>query len=168
MLEIVGVLFGIFDSGVCIQNQDVKDIMHLNFGWILGSGGTRNYWRIKMTLMGFCMRYCKTSTDLVFVEEICQKHGQLRRKHDHLLVFLVDASHNISAAPRQLMNLHYLRAKCLNLLSSTCGLAKLLIVSKPARFATGYCPKTLYSLYRNTLYQCLSYATDALVYVQPV
>ena len=28
-----------------------------------------------------------------------------------------------------------------------CGLAKLLIVSIPARFATGYCPKTLYSLY---------------------
>ena len=32
MLEIVGVLFGIFDFGVRIQNQDVKDIMHLNFG----------------------------------------------------------------------------------------------------------------------------------------
>ena len=28
-----------------------------------------------------------------------------------------------------------------------CGLAKLLIVSIPARFATGYCPKTFYSLY---------------------
>ena len=59
MLEIVGVLFGIFDFGVCIQ-----------FWMILGSGSTRNYWRIKMTLMGFCMRFCKTSTDLVFVFRI--------------------------------------------------------------------------------------------------
>ena len=32
MLEIVGVLFGILDFWVRIQNQDVKDIMHLNFG----------------------------------------------------------------------------------------------------------------------------------------
>ena len=32
MLEIVGVLFGILDLRVCVQNQDVKDIMRLNFG----------------------------------------------------------------------------------------------------------------------------------------
>ena len=37
---------------------------------ILDSGNTCNYWRIKMTLMGFCMRFCKTSTDLVFVFRI--------------------------------------------------------------------------------------------------
>ena len=42
----------------------------LEFWMILGSGSTRNYWRIKMTLMGFCMRFCKTSTDLVFVFRI--------------------------------------------------------------------------------------------------
>ena len=91
----------------------------LEFWMILDSGNTCNYRRIKMTLMGFCLRFCKTSTDLV----LTSFDGSMVSFVGSMIIcsfFLVDASHNISAAPRQLMNLHYLRAKCLNLLSWIC------------------------------------------------
>ena len=70
MLEIVGVLFGIFDFGGVHSKPGCQRHHALEFWMILGSGSIRNYWRIKMTLMGFCMRFCKTSTDLVFVFRI--------------------------------------------------------------------------------------------------
>ena len=79
-------------------------------------------------------------------------------------LLLVDASHNILAAPRQLMNLQYLRVKCLNLLSWTC-------VVWQNCWLYPYPPNLLPAIsWRHsipyTFYQCLSYTMDALMYVQ--
>ena len=48
MLEIVGVLFGIFDFGGVHSKPGCQRHHALEFWMILGSGSTRNYWRIKI------------------------------------------------------------------------------------------------------------------------